>query len=105
MKKRERKIDVKNNAKRIANLNDAQDLFTGPSSSSCKFIPENLLADGGPAFISKSVQSVSKPLEAQVGTTPSCRPGWKALIERHFKTMNLALIGVESNTDASPADS
>lgn len=105
MKKRERKIGEKNKAKQIADSNDAQDLFTGLSSSNCKLIPEALVVDRGPALVSKSVQSVSKSLDAQIETAPPYRPDWKALIERHFKTINITLIGGESNADASPSDS
>jgi len=59
--------------------------------TSQELIPETLVLDCGPAFISKSMQSVLKSLDAQVKTAPPYRPNWKALIERHFKTMNTTL--------------
>jgi len=60
--------------------------------TSQELIPETIVLDCGPAFVSRSVQSVSKSLSAQVETSPPYRPDWKAVIERHFKTMNTTLI-------------
>lgn len=68
-------------------------------------IPETLVLDHGPAFVSKSAQSVSKPLSAQLEITPRYRPDWKALIERHFKTMNTTFIKSRGNGNTSPANS
>lgn len=59
--------------------------------TSQELIPETLVLDHGPAFVSKYAQSVSKPLSSQLEIAPRCRPDWKALIERHFKTMNTTL--------------
>jgi hypothetical protein len=67
-------------------------------------VQEMVLADCGVDFVSSETAILIDKLGFCLQYTPLYRHDSKAFVERHFKTMNIALIGDKSNITTSSAD-